>query len=96
MPRMSLYAYKCENCGKITEFIRKSSGGDWRPECPFCGSNNMSGLNAPAHKASREGTGRKVSDDGALSQLGRMKETHRRRADNTGKGDGWFSNLFVG
>ncbi|MGB9722255.1 MAG: FmdB family zinc ribbon protein [bacterium] len=36
---MPIYTYKCNNCGKVFDFLLLKSSE--KPECPQCGSKNL-------------------------------------------------------
>ncbi|MFB3887813.1 MAG: zinc ribbon domain-containing protein [Thermodesulfobacteriota bacterium] len=39
---MPIYEYRCENCGKISEFILIRTGENFAPQCKRCKSKKMS------------------------------------------------------
>ncbi|MDI6840604.1 MAG: zinc ribbon domain-containing protein [bacterium] len=41
---MPIYEYKCEDCGKVTEFFQQSWKQKEAPVCPDCGSRHLSRL----------------------------------------------------
>ena len=39
---MPIYEYRCEDCGKISEFLLMKAGGIFVPQCKKCKSKKMS------------------------------------------------------
>jgi putative FmdB family regulatory protein len=41
---MPIYDFKCQECGKVSEFLLSSPSDGKKPACPGCGSQNLERL----------------------------------------------------
>lgn len=41
---MPIYDFKCQQCGKVSEFLLSSTSDSKEPTCPSCGSQNLERL----------------------------------------------------
>ncbi len=41
---MPVYEFRCQECGKVSEFLLSSPSGGKKPVCPGCGSQDLERL----------------------------------------------------
>jgi putative FmdB family regulatory protein len=55
---MPVYDFKCQECGKVTEFLLSGHADSRKPTCPDCGSQNLERLiSAPSLLRNAPGSG---------------------------------------
>lgn len=78
---MPVYEYRCEDCGKITEFLEGVGRGETERKCKYCGSERLSKVLSRIYVAS---DGNIIGSQGGRTCCGRSERCEKPPCSDDG------------